>query len=216
MTDDTLNPDDAGGDEPDTGTGDEFGTEAGAPIPAAIPVAEPTFTEPPAPAAPPPPAGPRIYPQQYTLLFANTMIVVGCLTVWERAHVAGRDMYGFQMIGGAFVLAWAAYSMLASVVGLVRGGVNMFGSLGTGFFAFYFAIRNLLHTIGLENFKYYGDFKNLGITEHVNAFLGQFGPGVHLNLIGGGVILLLFFKAMFGGKKKEPEPARGGARRGRR
>ena len=215
MTEHNMAPDDA--DDPDTGTGD-FDADAGdSPVQPAIPVAEPAFSESPPPAAPAgPPPGPRIYPQQYTLLFANTMILVGCLTVWERAHVAGRDFYGYEMIGGAFVLAWAAYSMLASVVGLVRGGVNMFGSLGTGFFALYFAVRNLLHTIGLENFKYFGDFKDLGFQAQINAFLGQIGPGIYLNLIGGGVILLLFLKAMFGGKKKEPEPARGGARRGRR
>ncbi len=80
---------------PDTDTGDEI---EGLPpadeseVAPALPVAPPveSESEPPStpPAAPPTvPAGPRIFPQQYTMLFANTVILVGCLTVWERASI---------------------------------------------------------------------------------------------------------------------------------
>jgi len=215
MSEENLSPE--GEDiNPDTDTGDVDEGEAG--VPPAIPVAEPSFAaakEAPAPPPPAPAGPPRVYPEQYRMLFANTAIFLGCLTVWERAHVMGVDVVGFETIGGAVVAACAGYSLLAGVVGLIRGGVNFFGTLLTGFLALYFAIRNLLGQIGHENFKYLGDLQEeLGFQGGLNALLGQVGPGIYLNLIGGLVIFFLFFKAMFGGKKKEPAPAP--RRRGRR
>jgi hypothetical protein len=207
--------------KPDTDTGDEI---EGLPpadesdVAQAVPVAPPVETE----AAPeerppsPPPSGPRIFPQQYTMLFANTFILIGCLTVWERAGITGRDLYGFQSIGGSIVTAFAAYSVLAGIVGLVRGGVNFFATLGTGFFALYFAIKVMLRTIDHANFQYFGDLQDkLGFQQALNTLLSQFGPGIHLCLFGGLIIVVMFLKAMFGGKKKEPEPAPA-RRRGRR
>lgn len=204
---------------PDTDTGDEIEglPPADEDVAQAVPVAPPVetgFEEPPPP--PPPPSGPRIFPQQYTMLFANTCILVGCLTVWERAGITGRDLYGFQSIGGSIVMAFAAYSVLAGMVGLIRGGVNFFATLGTGFFALYFAIKVMLRTIDHGNFQYFGDLKEkLGFQQGLNTLLSQFGPGIHLCLFGGLIIVVMFFKAMFGGKKKEPEPAPA-RRRGRR
>ena len=216
MTEEILPPEGEGEENlnPDTDTGDE----GLAPIAPAIPVAPVVESEPEPPAeeAPPPaPSGPRVFPQQYTMLFANTCILMGCLTIWERAHVTGMDIYGFHMIGGSIVAAFAAYAVLAGVVGLVRGGVNFLSTLGTGFFALYFAIKTLLRTVDADKFEYFGDLREkLGVQEAVNVFLGQIGPGVWLNLFGGAIIILMFLKAMFGGKKKEaPAPAR---RRGRR
>lgn len=205
---------------PDTDTGDEI---EGLPPPdedvaQAVPVAPAVETAPAAeePPPPPPPGGPRIFPQQYTMLFANTVILVGCLTVWERAGITGRDLYGFQSIGGSIVMAFAAYSVLAGMVGLIRGGVNFFATLGTGFFALYFAIKVMLRTIDHGNFQYFGDLKEKhGFQQGLNTLLSQFGPGVHLCLFGGVIIVVMFLKAMFGGKKKEPEPAPA-RRRGRR
>lgn len=197
---------------PDTDTGDEIEglppadeSEVPAAVPVAPPAAEPAAAEAP---PPPPPGGPRIFPQQYTMLFANTFILVACLTVWERAGITGRDLYGFQSIGGSIVMGFAAYSVLAGLVGLVRGGVNFFATLGTGFFALYFAIKVMLRTIDHGNFQYFGDLKEkLGFQQALNTLLSQFGPGIHLCLFGGLIIVVMFLKAMFGGKKKEPEPA---------
>jgi hypothetical protein len=196
---------------PDTDTGDEIEglPQADEEVAPAIPVAPSVESEsPPTEPAAPPASGPRIFPQQYTMLFANTAILVGCLTVWERAGIVGRDLYGFQSIGGSIVMTFAAYSVLAGLVGLVRGGVNFFATLGTGFFALYFAIKVLLRTVDHGNFEYFGDLKDkLGFQQALNTFLSQFGPGIHLCLFGGAIIVVMFFKAMFGGKKKEPEPA---------
>jgi hypothetical protein len=200
---------------PDTDTGDEIEglPQADEDVAQAVPVAPPVDSDPDLPPAEPEapptvPTGPRIFPQQYTMLFANTFILVGCLTVWERAGITGRDLYGFQSIGGSIVTALAAYSVLAGMVGLVRGGVNFFATLGTGFFALYFAIKVMLRTIDHANFLYFGDLKEkFGFQGALNTLLSQFGPGIHLCLFGGVIIVVMFFKAMFGGKKKEPAPA---------
>jgi hypothetical protein len=185
--------------EPDTDTGE------GVPAMEAIPVAEPE-----APAAPAASAaqGPRIFPQQFTMLFANTCILVGTLTVWERGTVTNLpDRYGFTMIGGAFVLAISAYCVLTGLIGLIRGGVRFASTLLSGFFGLYFGIKSLIRLVRLENFLLYGDFKEtMGTQTAVEAFLGQIGPGIYLNLLGGLVIIWMFLKAMFG-KKKQPEPA---------
>ena len=221
MTDEKLPPEEENKD-PDTDTGDE-GVEGGEDysVPKAVPVAGPSAASEldAAPAPPPPaPAAPRVFPQQYTLLFASTCMLAGALTVWERQSVTGNpDMYGFQMIGGGLVFAWALYCVITGLVGLIRGGVRFGAPLLTAFFAIYFAIRSILRLTRLDGFEYYGDLKqNLGLQEGLNTFLGQLGPGIWLELFGGLVIFWLFFKAMFFGKKKEePAPARGG-RGGRR
>lgn len=196
--------------DPDTDTGEKF------PAMEAIPVAEPS-----APAAPPAsPAGggdgPRIFPQQYKMLFANTCIVVGALTVWERTHVTGRpDLYGFQSIGGAFVLTSGAYCILVGLVGLIRGGMRLGSSLLSSFFALYFAIGSMLTLSRHEGFDPYGTIFDGTASDpsdrsHILAtkiFLPQFGPGHYLCLLGGSVIIWMFIKAMFFSKKKAPEPA---------
>lgn len=209
---------------PDTDTGDEIEglppadeSDVAQAVPVAPPVESDLETPPPEPEAPPTvPTGPRIFPQQYTMLFANTFILVGCLTVWERAGITGRDLYGFQSIGGSIVTAFAAYSVLAGIVGLIRGGVNFFSTLGTGFFALYFAIKVMLRTIDHGNFLPWENMQEqYGFQQGFNELLAQFGPGIHLCLFGGVIIVVMFLKAMFGGKKKEPEPAPA-RRRGRR
>jgi hypothetical protein len=146
------------------------------------------------------------------MLFANTCILVGALTVWERAHVTGKpDLYGFQSIGGSFLLAAAGYCLLVGLVGLIRGGMRLGSSLLSSFFALYFAISSMLRVYRLEGFLEYGDFKspphNMGLQTAINALLAQFGPGHYLCLLGGGVIIWMFVKAMFFSKKKAPEPA---------
>jgi hypothetical protein len=143
------------------------------------------------------------------MLFANVSILVGTLTVWERHHVTGQpDLYGFTSIGGAFVMAAAAYCVLIGIVGLIRGGVRPASSLLSMFFALYFAIKSILRVKNLEGFQLYGDLSDKhDFQTAVNTWLGQFGPGIYLNLFGGAIILLMFVKAMFFSKKKQPEVA---------
>jgi len=204
--------------DPDTDTGEKF------PAMEAIPVAEASAPDAPPAAAPAAGEGPRIFPQQYKMLFANTCILVGTLTVWERRHVTGHeDLYGFVSIGGAFVLACAAYCILVGVVGLIRGGMRLGSSLLSSFFALYFAIKSMVRVIRIDEvkamvagqevvvvpgFQLWGDvYDKYGLQRGVEVFLAQFGPGIYLNLLGGAVILWMFVKAMFFSKKKTPEPA---------
>lgn len=188
--------------DPDTDTG-----EGKFPAMEAIPVAEPPAEAPAAPAAP---EGPRIFPQQYTMLFANTCILVGTLTVWERGIVTGKaDLYGYQSIGGSFVLAASAYCILVGVVGLIRGGMRLGSSLLSSFFALYFAISSMLRLPRLEGFQPYGDLEDKyggSTVGAVKAFLPQWGPGHYMCLFGGAVIIWMFLKAFFP-KKKAQEAA---------
>lgn len=204
--------------EPDTDTGGEK-----FPAMEAIPVADAA-----APPSSPPvaegSAGPKVFPQQYTMLFANVCILVGTLTVWERHHVTGQpDLYGFVSIGGALTLAAAAYCTLIGIVGLIRGGVRPGSSLLSMFLALYFAIKSMMRVAGVEEvkgmvgsqevvlvpgFTLFGDATDkFGLQRGIEVFLAQFGPGIYLNLLGGLIIFLMFFKAMFLGKKKAPESA---------
>jgi hypothetical protein len=187
----------------------------------AIPVADPVSGSGAAGAAaaamPAAPGLPRPHKEQYTVLMSNVLIVVGCLTVWEREIPTGRVLYGFQSIGGALTLALAVYAMLSSIVGMLRGTVTIFGSLFAGFLALYFSIRSAVGTSGMEAFLPWGNLteKYGDIRPRLEALLGQFGPGVYLCWVGGAIIFYLFFKAMFGGKK-EPAPAPSTRARGRR
>ncbi len=206
--------------EPDTDTG-----SGRFPAMEAIPVAEPVSPAP--PPATTAPDGPRIFPQQYTMLFANVCILVGTLTVWERHHVTGQpDLYGYVSIGGAFVMAASAYCVLVGIVGLFNGRMRLGSSLMSSFFALYFAIQSMIRLAGVEEvkgllpgttqevvvvpgFQLFGDLHDkLGIQGGVNAFIAQFGPGLYLNLLGGIIIMLMFIKAMFFSKKKQEAPAR--------
>lgn len=192
--------------DPDTDTsGEKF------PVMEAIPVADAAAPAPP-PASPPAAeaaAPPRVFPQQYTMLFANVCILVGSLTVWERHHVTGQpDLYGFQSIGGSLVLAASGYSILVGMVGLIRGGMRLGSSLLSGFLAVYFAVNSMLAVSRLDGFQPYGNLSDkYKFVMAVKTFLPQFGPGQYLNLLGGAVILLMFVKAMFFSKKKQPEVA---------
>lgn len=205
--------------EPDTDTGDEK-----FPAMEAIPVAEPEAPAPPPAAAAAGPEAPRIFPQQYKMLFANVCILAGTLTVWERQHVTGQaDLYGFTSIGGAFVMAASAYCILVGIVGLLRGGMRLGSSLLSSFFALYFAIKSMVRLIRIDEvkamvgdqeviivpgFQLWGDISDkYGFQRGVEVFLAQFGPGIYLNLLGGAVIFWMFIKAMFFSKKKAPEPA---------
>ena len=206
MSDEDKNDDLEKLPDPDTDTG-----EGKFPAMEAIPVAEPESAAP--PAAPAAAEGPRVFPQQYTMLFANTCIVVGALTVWERGFVTGTgDLYGFQSIGGSFVLASAAYCILVGLVGLIRGGMRLGSSLLSSFFALYFAISSMLRLPKLEGFQPYGNLVDKyggSSVGAVKAFLPQFGPGHYLCLFGGAVIIWMFIKAMFFSKKAtEPAPRR--------
>jgi hypothetical protein len=245
-----MNPDEkneGAGTNPDTNTDDEIG---GLDIPnpevrEAIPVAEgaPVESSPPASEdeAPPPPAptGPRVFPQHYSILFGSVVVLVGAMSVWERAHVFGVDVSGPQMISGTLLIAMALYCVIVGVINIITGRLRgMFAVFLTGVFALYLSIKGYMRTLDADavvseggetlvrGFLSRDQIKTLP-GEHsfqldLTTWVSQFGPGVWITLIGGILITLVFLKAIVGGGKKgEAAPAAasnrsGGARRSRR
>jgi len=95
--------------------------------------------------APPPPppqqAGPRSLPQHFSLLFANFVVFIGAISVWEREHVFGMEIEGPEMLSGAFILALAGYATIVSILNIVQGRLRgMLATLSVCFFALYFGI----------------------------------------------------------------------------
>ena len=175
--------------------------------------------------APPPPpqepgAGPRTFPQQYTMLLGCVLVLVASLSVWEREHVFGKDISGTDMISGCFLLAFALHSTIIQILGLVQGRLKLLATFMTGFLALYFGVPAYLRTSRQEAFKSLDQLKESADTfqDAAGAWVGQFGPGVWLALFGGLVLIWVFLKPFIipsGKKKKEPAtaPARGGRRR---
>jgi hypothetical protein len=206
MTEQTFPP--VGGEGPDTDTGDIE-------VPAAIPVAEAAGGG----AQPPPaePAGPRVFPQHYSILLGASLVLVGAFTVWEREHVFGKEIRGPDMISGAFLLAMALYTLVVGMLNVVGGRLRgMLGAFVTGVASIYLAVGKMIDTQGAAHFRGWSDFKEGSIQDKVSGFVGQFGPGVWLSLLGGLWIVLVFVKAIFGGKKTAaPASAAASRRRGR-
>jgi len=219
------------GMNPDTNTDDEIG---GLDIPnpevqEAIPVAESAPAPAPAdttqPAPPPPPAGPRVFPQHYSLLFGAVVVLVGALSAWERAGIFGVEITGIDMISGTLLIAMALYCVIVGVINIITGRLRgMFASFLTGVIALYLAIKAYMRTIDQDPFQPYSTLKELpgeSWRSAINLWVGQFGPGVWITLIGGALLTGVFLKAIVpGGKKQDAAgvaPARStGARRPRR
>jgi hypothetical protein len=207
MTEQTFPP--VGGEGPDTDTGDIE-------VPAAIPVAEAAGGA--AQPAPAEAAGPRVFAQHYSILLGSSLVLVGAITVWEREHVFGKEVRGPDMISGAFLLAMAVYTLVVGALNVVGGRLRgMLAAFVTGIASIYLAVGKMIATQGAAHFQGWSDFKGGSFQDKVTGFVGQFGPGVWMSLLGGLWIVLVFVKAIVGGKKKAaaPAPAAASRRRGR-
>ncbi len=176
--------------------------------------------------APPPPpepsAGPRTFPQQYTLLFGCVVVLVASLSVWEREAVFGRDIRGSDMISGCFLLAFALHSVIVQILGLIQGRLKLMATFMTGFLALYVGVGAFMRTGSRSAFRSLEQIREAApdgssYQQTYYDYLGQYGPGVWLALFGGLVLIWVFLKPFIlpSGKKKEPAPApaRGGRRR---
>ena len=203
---------------------------------------EPQAGEPP-PAAP---AGPSTFPQHYTLLFGSILVMVSGLAVWERAHVFGVEVSGLQMISGTFLFAFGLYTALVGMLNILHGRLRgMMASFITGAAGLFLGIKAAFRTyaqgLHLEHGEIAAFLKTQAIpdrdpfasdpTSFPNAaleklqtqqeviyyWLGQWGPGIWLSILGGSLIVWVFLKAFLPSKKAKPAPAPSRARgRGRR
>ncbi len=206
---------DAEGSEPETNPDAGQDLEIGDP--------SPSFTQPlpiAAPAAPGGPPGPRVYPQHYSLLLGSTMVAVSCLAAWHRSTIFGTDLNGLAMISGTFLFALAVYSVLVAILNIVEGRLKGMGSAFlTGFFAIYFAYRAMSRTWSHDLYLSMGTIKEQPGQNLKTAFetwIGQFGPGPLIALLGGFILLSIFLKAFLPGRKGAPEAAASSSSRRRR
>jgi len=144
-------------------------------------------------------ASPRAYAQQYWLLLGCMAIAIGCLTVWERAHVTGKDVYGFQMIAGAFTLLFGAYGAVEAVLGILQGRLRVVGAVAAGAFGLVYGLKAFSRILSHEGFRSYAALESDGATTHqavIARWIGQIGPGVWLTLFGAVVIAAVFARAL--------------------
>ena len=101
--------------DPDTSTEDQIGDleiNSGGDIPVA---------EAAAPDAPPAAAGPRTFPQHYTLLMGGVFVFAASQADWERAHVFGQTTNGTGMAHGTFLMALSIYVVLVAILNILHG-----------------------------------------------------------------------------------------------
>ena len=140
---------------PDTNTDDSLdeleGQTADAPL-EALPLAEAPVApeqEQEAPTPPPLSAGPRVFPQHFSLLFGATAVFVGAISTWERTPVFAMEVNGAQTIAGVFLMAVAGSCMIVGALNIVTGRLQgMLAAFVAGCAGLFFGIRALLRTIG--------------------------------------------------------------------
>ena len=140
-----------------------------------------------------------MYPQQYWLLLGCLAISIGCLTVWERAHVTGRDVYGFQMIVGAFTLLFGAFGVVEAVLGILQGRLRVVGAFAAGLLGLLYGLKAFSRIVSHEGFRSYAALGDDGAGTHqavLATWIGQIGPGVWLTLFGALVIAGVFARAL--------------------
>ncbi|MEE8106512.1 MAG: hypothetical protein V3T86_13330 [Planctomycetota bacterium] len=224
INDDNMNPDTNDDANPETSTdaGDDLEIDA-APMGDAggfgeVPVAAAADAGTGEPAAPQEVrlAPPRSFPQHFSLLFASTMIVIGCATDWHRKEVFGDDLQGIEMISGAFLMAFAAYSIFIGFLNILQGRLRGMGSaFMTGFLAIFFSLKTIGRTMAAEanpdgdalGWRAYKDIKAGTVQDQFTGFIGQIGPGALLALVGGLIIIMVFIKAMLPKSAEAPAPS---------
>ena len=120
------------------------------------------------------------------------------------------------MISGAFLMAFASYSILIGLLNILQGRLRGMGSaFMTGFLAIFFSLKTIGRTMNFEGpdgaglgWKEYGDIKAATVQDQASGYIGQIGPGALLALVGGLLIIGVFIKAMLPNKAAEaPAPS---------
>ncbi|MHC4954546.1 MAG: hypothetical protein ACYTGZ_11715 [Planctomycetota bacterium] len=112
-----------------------------------IEVAPPVAEEAGPPPPPPPSAGPRSFPQHFSLLFASILCLIGTMSVWEREHIYGMEVEGLEMLSGSFLMALAGYAAVMGVLNILQGRLRgMLATVTLAFFTLYFGIPKIMDT----------------------------------------------------------------------
>ena len=225
MTTDDKLPGDPGDPDTSTDAGQDQDLEINDPpmsddagFGAAVPVAEEAPSDEPAPPQDVRVVPPRSFPQHFSLLFASSMIFIGCLSVWHRAPVFLQERTGSSMISGSFLLAVSFYSIIVALLNVLQGRLRGMGSAFLlGILSLYFAFKTMVLTMGQEAVEIngvqvttgwvaYADTKAETFQGKVTGFIGQLGPGMLLTMLGGFIIILVFIKAMMPTGQAQPTP----------
>ncbi len=211
----------AGGEfetEPDTGTdetNDDLSTEPE--IAPAIPVADSVSAtrdaEPePALAA----AGPRVFSEHFWLLMGLGFVMAATASVWARPSIhGGIGLNGAQSIKITLLRGLAFYGLAVGIANIATGRLKAMGStFVTGVLALWFGIKQMMQTWDQpacrgwsEMEKFLKDGTGYNTKIHVTEYLGQWGPGPWMSVLGGMLIVLVFLKAILFAKKQESAPA---------
>ncbi len=185
---------------------------------AAVPVAQEAPSDEPAPPQDVRVVPPRSFPQHFSLLFAASMIFIGCLSVWHRAPVFAQERAGSSMISGSFLLALSFYSIILGLLNVLQGRLRGMGSaFMLGILSLYFAFKTMMLTLGQEAVEIggvklttgwvaYSDINAETFQDKVTGFIGQLGPGMLLTMLGGFIIIFVFIKAMMPTGQAQPTP----------
>ena len=169
-----------------------------------------------------------IFGQYFFFLFASMAMVVGCLLPWERVQLTsgiglpGYDLTGAESIGGAFLLIFALYGMIASVWNIYHRKMIVWPVILAavdGAIIGWTRVVQITKDVQIEitALEEFGQ-----VVQRVKGYIGAYGPGLYLVTIFSTLVLLSIVLSVFKGakedkrRKSEDREARAAARTKRR
>lgn len=160
----------------------------------------------------------RAFKQHFFFFVACMAMFIGTLLPWEGAWL---DSYGFQSKGGAFLLVFAGYGMVATFFNLFHRQMIVWPVLMAavdGVFFGWMRVFQLLNSDAAKALKL--ETKTLAsMKSSIGAYLDLFGPGLYLVVFFSTIFWLVFFVGIIQGgravaaRKEAEKAARQGARK---
>jgi hypothetical protein len=153
----------------------------------------------------------RAFKQHFFFFVASLAMFIGTLLPWEGQWL---DSYGFLSKGGAFLLVFSAYGMVATFFNLFHRQMIvwpvLFAALDGVFFG-WMRVFAILNSDTAKAMKF--DTKSMAtIKDSLSAYLDLFGPGLYLVVFFASIFWVVFFIGIVqGGRavaaRKEAEKA---------